>query len=108
MNKGNAATMTREAPAKADTVVFVSPSERLVINLQLKPQRKFVRDNVVHVDEERVQCQFAHGQYETSDKRIIELLRLAPNNVDNIESVGDALNAHKDRFYETSAKENAA
>tara|TARA_Y100000310_G_scaffold136425_1_gene135284 strand:+ start:952 stop:1320 length:369 start_codon:yes stop_codon:yes gene_type:complete len=104
-----------ETPVKPDTVVFLSPSAKLLVNLHLRPQRKYSSGGVTIIEEEVARIQFMDGRYETSDQREIELLREAPNNVTvlqdeiakeyrdrGIDLVPDstALSSHKDRFYE--------
>jgi len=115
MINDNAATQTEEAPEQSDTVTFMSPSERLLVNVHLQPQRKYSRSGSTVIEEEVQKVQFVEGRFETSDKRLIALLRAAPNNVGKIqdeiareyrnqgvEVVPDstALSSYKDRFYE--------
>ena len=117
MANDNAATQKKEAPVEPDTVTFMSPSERLLVNVHLKPQRKYSRSGSTVIEEEVEKVQFIEGRFETSDKRLIALLRKAPNNVavlqddiakdyrnQGINLVPDstALSSYKDRFYEVS------
>ena len=117
MNEDNA---TMEAtPVESDTVVFLSPSAKLLVNLHLKPQRKYSSGGVTIIEEEVARIQFMDGRYETSDQREIEMLREAPNNVTvlqdeiakeyrgrGIDLVPDskALSSHKDRFFELTER----
>ena len=117
MVNDNAAMEMKEAPVKPDTVTFMSPSERLLVNVHLKPQRKYSRSGSTVIEEEVEKVQFIEGRFETSDKRLIALLRKAPNNVavlqddiakdyrnQGINLVPDstALSSYKDRFYEVA------
>ena len=117
MANDNAAAQTKEAPERPDTVTFMSPSERLLVNVHLKPQRKYSRGGSTVIEEEVQKVQFTEGRFETSDKRLIALLRKAPNNVavlqDDIAKdyrnqgievapSSKALGSYKDRFYEVS------
>ena len=117
MTNDKAVTQTEEAPASSDNVVFVSPSDSLLVNLHVKPQRKYRLAGNIEIDEEVIRIQFVRGRYSTSDPLEIELLRDAPNNVRTIqEEVQEewdappetaALDVYKDRFYEVS-REGAA
>ena len=122
MSKDEAAIQTEETPVVTDNVVFVSPSERLLVNLHLQPQRKYSSGGVTVIDEEIEKIQFVEGRYETSDPKLIELLRAAPNNVNRlseeiakeyrrmgINAIPDSksLGSHKDRFYEVGTESAA-
>jgi len=117
MTNDNAAMEMKEAPVNPDTVTFMSPSERLLVNVHLKPQRKYSRSGSTVIEEEVEKVQFVEGRFETADQRLIKLLRSAPNNVTSIQVeiqkqyrnqgidlVPDstALSSYKDRFYEVS------
>ena len=122
MSKDEAAIQTEETPVVTDNVIFVSPSERLLVNLHLRPQRKYSSGGVTVIDEEITKIQFVEVRYETSDPNLIKLLRSAPNNVNqlsedisreyrnrgiNATPDSTALSSHKDRFYEVN-QEGAA
>lgn len=115
MANDNAAKQTKEAPVQSDTVTFMSPSARLLVNVHLRPQRKYSRGGSTVIEEEVQKVQFIEGRFETSDKRLIKLLRVAPNNVGvindeiakeyrdqgmNLVPDSTALSSYKDRFYE--------
>ena len=117
MANDNAATKKKEAPVEPDTVTFMSPSERLLVNVHLRPQRKYSRGGSTVIEEEVEKVQFLEGRFETSDKSLISLLRKAPNNVavlqddiakdyrnQGIEVAPNskARGSYKDRFYEVS------
>ena len=119
MSNDNAATQTEETPVVTDNVIFVSPSERLLVNLHVRPQRKYSSGGITVIDEEIRKIQFEEGRFETSDRKLIELLRSAPNNVNQLEedianeyrhrginAIPDstALSSHKDRFYEVAGE----
>ena len=84
MTKDNAVAQTEKAPVRSDNVVFVSPSESLVVNLHNIKQRQHREHGVTDTEEEVIRVQFIRGRYSASDSREIELLRDAPNNVANI------------------------
>ena len=122
MANDKAAMEMKEAPVKSDTVTFMSPSERLLVNVHLEPQRKYSHGGATVVEEEVTRVQFVEGRYETSDQDLIEHLRAAPNNVGviqdeitkqyreegmNIVPNSKTLGSYKDRFYEVG-RENAA
>jgi len=115
MSNDNAAMEMKEAPVQSDTVTFMSPSERLLVNVHLKPQRKYSERGTAIIEEEVQRVQFVDGRFETSDQNLIELMRSAPNNAgvlqdeiakqyrtQGIDFVPDstALSSYKDRFYE--------
>lgn len=115
MANDKAAMEMKEAPVKSDTVTFMSPSERLLVNVHLKPQRKYSEHGTQIIEEEVQRVQFVDGRFETSDQNLIELMRSAPNNAgvlqneiakeyrdQGIDFVPDstALSSYKDRFYE--------
>tara|TARA_Y100000310_G_scaffold296425_1_gene328674 strand:+ start:486 stop:854 length:369 start_codon:yes stop_codon:yes gene_type:complete len=117
MANDKAAMEMKEAPVKSDTVTFMSPSERLLVNVHLKPQRKYSEHGTQIIEEEVQRVQFVDGRFETSDQNLIELMRSAPNNAgvlqneiakeyrdQGIDFVPDstALSSYKDRFYEVS------
>tara|TARA_Y100000310_G_scaffold224635_1_gene226512 strand:+ start:337 stop:705 length:369 start_codon:yes stop_codon:yes gene_type:complete len=119
MLNDDAATQTEETPVVTDNVIFVSPSERLLVNLHVRPQRKYSSGGIIVIEEEIKKVQFVEGRYETSDPNLIELLRAAPNNVSQLEADisnqyqqrgihatpdGTALGSHKDRFYEVAGE----
>ena len=112
----------KEAPVKSDTVTFMSPSERLLVNVHITPQRKYSHGGATVVEEEVTRVQFVEGRYETSDQDLIEHLRAAPNNVGviqdeiakqyreegiNIVPNSKALGSYKDRFYEVGTESAA-
>jgi len=122
MANDKAAMEMKEAPAKSDTVTFMSPSERLLVNVHVKPQRKSSIGGASVIEEEVERVQFVEGRFETSDKNLIKLLRAAPNNVGVIQDEiakeyrdqgidivpnSKTLGSYKDRFYEVG-RENAA
>lgn len=122
MTNDNAAKQTEEAPVKSDTVTFMSPSERLLVNVHLTPQRKYSERGTTVIEEEIEKVQFVRGRFETSDKNLIDLLRAAPNNAgvlqaeiaeqyerQGIGAVPDstALSSYKDRFYEVGTESAA-
>ena len=122
MANDKAAMEMKEAPVKSDTVTFMSPSERLLVNVHLEPQRKYSHGGTTVIEEEVQRVQFVEGRFQTSDKKLIERLRSAPNNVGviqdeitkqyreegiNIVPISKALGSYKDRFYEVG-RENAA
>ena len=117
MANGKAATGMKETPVESDTVTFMSPSERLLVNVHLKPQRKYSEHGTQIIEEEIKRVQFVDGRYETSDRNLISLLRKAPNNVGVIQDEiakeyrdqglnfapdSKALTSYKDRFYEVT------
>ena len=115
MANDKAAMEMKEAPVQPDTVTFMSPSERLLVNVHLRPQRKYSEHGTSIIEEEVQRVQFVDGRFETSDQNLIELMRSAPNNAgvlqdeiakqyqtQGINFVPDstALSSYKDRFYE--------
>ena len=119
MLNDDAATQTEETPVVTDNVIFVSPSERLLVNLHVRPQRKYSSGGITVIEEEIKKVQFVEGRYETSDSNLIDLLRAAPNNVSQLEADisnqykqrgihstpdGTALSSHKDRVYEVAGE----
>ena len=62
MAKDEAAIQTEETPVVTDNVIFVSPSERLLVNLHLRPQRKYSSGGVTVIDEEIEKIQFVEGR----------------------------------------------
>jgi hypothetical protein len=74
------------------------------------------------IEEEVQRVQFVEGRFQTSDKKLIERLRSAPNNVGviqdeiakqyreegmNIVPNSKALGSYKDRFYEVGTESAA-
>ena len=114
MIKDNAIAQTERTPVGSDNVVFVSPSESLVVNLQNIKQHQHRDHGRVEIEEEVIRVQFVRGRYSTADSREIELLRTAPNNVATIlDEISEefnsppeaaALSVYKDRFYEVTTE----
>ena len=117
MANDKAAMEMKEAPVKSDTVPFMSPSDRLLVNVHVTPPRKSSIGGASVIEEEVQRVQFIEGRFETSDQNLIRLLRKAPNNVGVIQDEiakeyreqglnfapdSKALTSYKDRFYEVT------